>query len=133
MAVVAAGSLARFEGGIGVIPVRLMGAGAAATAAPNVARGANHGSVPWVIARLSVDVESDGEILVDGRGLLIAGGNLIGTNAGQSVRARLFCGPALTATAHDSVLVPLDPAGAFRIKDTHWFRCRPTRVPTRRC
>jgi hypothetical protein len=116
IAVVAASSLARFEGGIGVIPVRLTGAGAAAISVPNVVRGANPGSVPWVIARLRVDVKSDGQISADGRGLLIAGSNLIGTNAGQSVRARLFCGPA--STAHDSGLVPLDPAGDFEIMDT---------------
>jgi hypothetical protein len=118
IAVVAESSLARFEGGIGVIPVRLMGAGAAASPAPNVVRGANPGSVPWVIGRLSVDVKSDGRISVDGRGLLIAGSNAIGTNAGQTVRARLFCGPASTATTHDSVLVPLSLEGDFRIEDT---------------
>ena len=118
IAVVAESSLARFEGGIGVMPVRLTGAGSAASPTPNVVRGANPGSVPWVIARLSVDVKSDGRISVDGRGLLIAGSNAIGTSAGQTVRARLFCGPASTATAHDSVLVPLSPEGDFRIEDT---------------
>ena len=116
IAVVGESSLARFEGGIGVMPVRLTGAGSAASPTPNVVRGANPGSVPWVIGRLTVDVKSDGRISVDGRGLLIAGSNAIGTSAGQTVRARLFCGPA--STAHDSGLVPLDPAGDFEIVDT---------------
>lgn len=112
----AASSLARFEGGIGVIPVRLVGAGAAAMPMPNVVRGANPGSVPWVIARLRAEVRPDGQISADGRGLLLAGGNSIGTNGGQSVRARLFCGPA--STAHDSGLEPLDAEGDVEIEDT---------------
>src|SRR2546430_2535221 len=41
----------------------------------------------------------------------------IGTTANQSVRARLFCGPAATATVHQSGLVPLEPNGDFRIDD----------------
>ena len=99
-------SLVRFEGGIGVIPVR---AGPAA----NIVHGVNPGGQPWVISRLSVDVKLDGRISVDGRGLLFAGGNGIGTNGGQSVLARLFCG----GLAHDSGLVPLEPNGDFRIED----------------
>jgi hypothetical protein len=49
--------------------------------------------------------------LVDGRGLLLAGGNGIGTNGNQSVRAMLFCG----AVSFTSELVPLEPNGDFRI------------------
>ena len=52
--------------------------------------------------------------VVRGRGLLIAGGDGIGTNASQSVRARLFCG-AGPGTPFDSELVPLEPDGDFRI------------------
>src|SRR5690349_12779562 len=50
--------LARFEGGIGVVPVR---AGPAA----NIVRGVNPGGAPWVISRLSVDIQTDGRISVD--------------------------------------------------------------------
>src|SRR5215216_4852792 len=100
----AAELLVRFDGGIGVIPVR---AGPAA----NTVRGVNPGGQPWVIRSLTADVNSDGRILVDGRGLLLAGGDNIGTNGGQSVRARLFCG----LVAHDSPLVPLQANGDFRI------------------
>jgi hypothetical protein len=69
-----------------------------------------------VISRLSADIRSDGRISVDGRGLLLAGGEAIGTNGAQSVRARLFCGPAATATAHSSELVALEANGDFRIE-----------------
>jgi len=96
--------LVRFDGGIGVVPVR---AGPAA----NIVRGVNPGGAPWVIARLTVDVKTDGRISVDGRGLLLGGTDAIGTNGGQSVHARLFCG----STMHDSGQVPLEPNGDFRI------------------
>ena len=100
--------LVRFDGGIGVIPVR-------AGPLPNTVRGVNPGGQPWVIARLTVDVKTDGRISVDGRGLLLGGGDNIGTNANQNVHARLFCGPVVGATVHDSVQVPLEPNGDFRI------------------
>ena len=48
---------------------------------------------------------------------LLAGGNNIGTNGGQNVRAILFCGPAATATSHTAG-VPLAANGDFRIDDT---------------
>jgi hypothetical protein len=99
-------SLVRFEGGIGSQPLRSGGL-------VNDVLGVNPGGRPWVIQRLSVDVKIDGRVSVDGRGLLLAGGNGIGTAAGQSVRARLFCG----GIAHDSPLVPLDSQGDFRIED----------------
>jgi hypothetical protein len=56
---------------------------------------------------------------VVGRGLLLATGNGIGTNAGQSVHASLFCGPAATATEQDTNLagVALEADGDFRIDD----------------
>jgi hypothetical protein len=71
------------------------------------------GGRPWVISRLSVDVKLDGRISVDGRGLLLAGGNNVGRTGGQSVHARLFCG----GIAHNSGTVPLDADGDFRIED----------------
>jgi hypothetical protein len=100
----AAEPLVRFEDGIGVQPLR-------AGPAPNVVHGVNPGGLPWVISRLSADVSTDGRIRVDGRGLLFAGGNNIGTAGGQSVRARLIC----AGVPHDSELVPLDARGDFRI------------------
>ena len=72
---------------------------------------------PWRIADLDADVRSDGRIRVKGRGLLLAAGNGIGTNAGANVFATLFCGPATAATAHSSNRVALDADGDFRIDD----------------
>ena len=99
-------TLARFEGGIGSQPLRSGGT-------PNVVQGVNPGGIPWVIDRLSAEVKTNGRISVDGRGLLLGGGNNVGRAGGQSVRARLFCG----VVAHDSALVPLDADGDFRIND----------------
>ena len=115
-------SLAQFEGAIGVIPV------SSAAGAPNldgtfpnvnrnVVRGVNPPGQIWVIAGLSADVEFGGRITVDGRGLLLGGGNNIGTNGNQSVRATLICGAAAPFTLHDSGLVPLEPNGDFQIDD----------------
>jgi len=98
--------LVRLDGGIGTQPLR-------GGSAPNVVQGVNPAGIPWVITRLSVDVMTDGRISVDGRGLLLAGGNGIGTNGGQSVGARLFCG----TVPHNSTLVPLQSNGDFRIDE----------------
>ena len=101
----AAEPLVRFEDGIGVQPLRAGGL-------PNTVQGVPPAGLPWVISRLSADVSTDGRIKVDGRGLLLAGGNGIGTPAGQSVFARLIC----AGVSHDSELVPLDARGDFRIE-----------------
>jgi hypothetical protein len=104
-----------FKGGIGVIPVT--GVNAATGAANlNVVRGVNPAG-PWRIADLQAFVDFNGRIRVKGRGLLLAAGNGIGTNAGASVHATLFCGPAATATAFDEAGVALDADGDFAIDD----------------
>lgn len=96
--------VARFDEGIGAQPLR-------AGPAPNLVHGVSPGGLPWVISRLTASATSDGKIQVDGRGLLLAGGDNIGTTGGQSVRAKLFCG----GVAFDSDLVPLDARGDFSI------------------
>jgi hypothetical protein len=99
--------LVRFEGGIGSQPLR-------SGPAVNVVHNTNPGGQPWVISRLSVDVRLDGRISVVGLGLLLGGGNGIGTNGNQSVRARLICG----GVAHDTRnVVALEANGDFRIED----------------
>jgi hypothetical protein len=103
-----------FKGGIGVIPVT--GVAANGTVNLKVVRGVNPAG-PWRIADLNAVVESNGHIRVRGRGLLLAAGNGIGTNAGASVHATLFCGPAATATAFDEAGVPLASDGDFVIDD----------------
>lgn len=108
VAAVADDPLVRFDGGIGSTPAALVGGVFVANTVQNV----NPGGRPWVIANLNVDIKTDGRITAVGRGLLLGGGNGIGTNGNQSVRARLFCG----AVAHDSALVPLEANGDFRIE-----------------
>ena len=100
-------SLVRFEGGIGSQPLRAGGL-------TNDVLCVNPGGRPWVIERLSADVNVYGRISVCGRGLLLAGGNNVGRTGGQSVHARLFC----AGVAHNTGTVLLDADGDFRIEDT---------------
>jgi hypothetical protein len=116
--------IARFEGGIGVIPVS-NGAGAmnADGTFPNVklniVRGVNPGAGPWRIADLRAEVQTDGHIKVRGRGLLLASSNSIGQNANQNVFATLICEAAAPFVEHNTAFsVPLEPNGDFRIDDT---------------
>src|SRR2546422_91347 len=70
-------SLVRFEGGIGVDPVS-SGQGTdptATTVTRNIVRGVQPPGQIWRIEDLSANVKTDGHIRVDGRGLLLAGGN----------------------------------------------------------
>jgi hypothetical protein len=116
--------LAKFEGGIGVIPVS-NGAGPvnADGTFPNVklntVRGVPPGAGPWRIADLRAEVSADGRIQVRGRGLLLASGNSIGQNANQSVFATLICEAAAPFVERSTTLagVPLAPNGDFRIDD----------------
>jgi hypothetical protein len=78
---------------------------------PNQVQGVNAGGLPWVIASLKANVQADGHIRVDGRGLLFAGGNNVGRSGNVSVRARLYCDTA----GHDSAPVFLDDDGDFTI------------------
>src|SRR5512138_13881 len=115
--------LARFEGGIGVIPAQ-NGAGPANADGTfpnvrlNIVRGVNPGAGPWRIGDLRADVDIYGRVKVRGRGLLLASGNGIGTNANQSVFATLICEAALPFVEHSTSAVPLEPNGDFRIDDT---------------
>ena len=116
--------LARFEGGIGVIPVS-NGAGpvnpdgTSPNVRLNVVRGVSPGAGPWRIANLRADIDIYGRITVRGRGLLLASGNLIGQNANQRVFATLICEAAAPFVEHStaSTGVPLEPNGDFRIDD----------------
>lgn len=113
--------LARFEGGIGVIPVSA-GQGTEATATVvnrNIVRGVQPPGQPWVIRDLRADVRTDGSIRVDGRGLLLAGGNNVGMTSNLRVFATLICEAAAPFTERNTTLagVPLEPNGDFRIDD----------------
>lgn len=115
--------LARFEGGIGVIPAQ-NGAGTANADGTfpnvklNIVRGVAPGAGPWRIADLRADIYTNGRIKVRGRGLLLASSNSIGQNANQSVFATLICEAAIPFVEHStSASVPLAPNGDFRIDD----------------
>jgi hypothetical protein len=113
--------LARFQGGIGVIPVSSAPGPAlvAETVSRNIVRNVQPPGQIWVINDLRADIRTDGSIRVDGRGLLLGGGNGIGTNAGASVFATLICEAAAPFTERSTNLngVPLEPNGDFRIDD----------------
>jgi hypothetical protein len=116
--------LARFEGGIGVIPAA-NGSGQAdldgtlPNVKLNIVRGVLPGAGPWRIADLRADIDVHGRIKVRGRGLLLASSNSIGQNANQSVFATLICEAAAPFVEHSTtVRVPLEPNGDFRIDDT---------------
>ena len=116
--------LARFEGGIGVIPVTggagpVNADGTFPNVKLNIVRGVSPAG-PWRIADLRAEVFTDGRIQVRGRGLLLASGNSIGTNANQSVFATLICEAAAPFVQLNTSAagVPLAPNGDFRIDDT---------------
>jgi len=114
-------TLVKFKGGIGVIPVS-SGQGAAATATVvnrNIVRGVQPPGQIWRIGDLRAEVKFDGSISVRGKGLLLAGGNGIGTNANQRVFATLICEAAAPFTLRntDTGGVPLEANGDFRIDD----------------
>ena len=114
-------TLARFEGGIGVIPVSnvAVAADGTVTVARNVVRGVNPAGQIWVIDKLDAEVKTNGHITVDGRGLILGGGNNAGRATGQRVFATLICEAATPFTERSTDLagVPLAPNGDFKIDD----------------
>ena len=121
----------KFKGGIGVIPVS-SGVAVAPTAATapvvesvnrNIVRGVQPAGQIWVIDKLDATVSANGRIQVDGKGLILGGGN----NAGRapsgtgalSVFATLICEPAAPFTERISspAGVLLSPNGDFKIDD----------------
>ena len=117
--------LARFAGGIGVIPASNgVGVANADGTFPNVrlniVRGVLPGAGPWRIADLRAEVDLEGQIRVRGRGLLLASGNSIGQNANQKVFATLICEAVAPFVERNTDVagVPLEANGDFRIDDT---------------
>ena len=114
-------TLVVFNGGIGVIPVSsAMGPGPTSTVVNlNIVRGVEPAPQIWVIRDLAASVKTNGTIHVVGLGLLLGGGNGIGSNANASVFATLFCEATAPFTPHSTNLagVPLQPDGDFLIND----------------
>ena len=114
-------SLVKFKGAIGVIPVS-SGVGVAATATVvnrNIVRGVQPAGQIWVISDLKANVKKSGDIKVDGRGLILGGGNNAGRATGQSVFATLICEAAapFTERSTNPVGVALTADGDFKIDD----------------
>jgi hypothetical protein len=114
--------LVRFKGGIGVIPVT-SGVGTATTATTvnrNIVRNIQPPGQIWRIGALDAKIKTNGDIKVEGKGLVLAGGNGIGRPpAGASVFATLICEAATPFIEHSTTLtgVPLAPNGDFQIDD----------------
>ena len=114
-------TLARFKGGIGVIPVS-SGVGTDPTATVvnrNIVRGVQPAGQIWRIADLDATIKSNGDINVAGNGLVLAGGGNIGRATGQSVFATLICEATAPFTEHSTTLtgIQLAPNGDFKIDD----------------
>jgi hypothetical protein len=120
----------RFKGGIGVIPVSSVAGCPAAPAAcvtgppvtvnPNFVRGVSPPGQIWVIDRLDARVSANGSINVEGKGLILAGGNNAGRPPpGTSVIATLICSATtpFTQFSTSTAGVMLSPNGDFKIND----------------
>ena len=118
-------TLARFKGGIGVIPVS---SGVAPVVSQltsevvnrNFVRGVQPAGQIWVIDKLEARVSMNGHIRVKGKGLILGGGNNAGRATGQSVFATLICEAAAPFVERSTTLtgVLLAPNGDFEINDT---------------
>jgi len=122
--VIADDTLVRFQGAIGDIPVSNVAGpvnpdGTFPNVTQNIVRGVAPAGQIWVIAAFRADVKVDGRIRVDGRGLLLGGGNTIGTNGNASVFATLICEAVAPFIQHSTNLagVALAANGDFRIDD----------------
>ena len=125
--------VASFDGGIGVVPVSSFAGplnqdGTFQNVIRNFVKGVRSSTQLWRIADLKAEVTTDGRIKVRGRGLLLAGGDLLGTTANLSVVATLICEPTApfvelsSADTTNGIVwqggVPLEPNGDFRIDET---------------
>lgn len=118
-------SALRFEGGIGSTPVGRINNNGTATPTSddfpeaNIVLGITPGGAPWTIRSLRARIGSDGRISAKGEGLLLAGGNNIGTRGGpRQVLASLFCRATGGAAIgpFNSEFVDLDANGDFEIR-----------------
>jgi len=134
----AAQSELRFKGGIGVQPVS---SGVAVSPTPatapvvesvnrNIVRGVQPAGQIWVIDSLDAKVEGN-HISVQGKGLVLGGGNNAGRATGQFVLATLICQAAVPFTENVTNLsgVPLSATGDFNI-DGDLAPARPAICPS---
>jgi hypothetical protein len=104
----ASDTLARFDAGFGSHPLIAGGA-------PNTARGVAPGGIPWAIERLRARVRENGSITVRGEGLVLAGGDSVGTRGTVThVLATFFCQPGNVGS--DSPPAEISLGGNFEIR-----------------
>lgn len=110
----------RFKGGIGVHPVSNVVAGTPVVVNRNIVRGVQPAGQIWVIDKLDAKVSAGGRITVEGKGLVLGGGDSAGRATGQAVLATLICQPLapFTESRTSSAGVTLSPNGDFTINDT---------------
>ena len=101
--------LARFKGGVGVHPLSNF----TTVPVPNTVRGVSPAGQIWVMDKLEAKVAVNGHITVEGKGLVLAGGNNAGRATGQAVFATLICEATAPFVQHSTALasVPLEPNG----------------------
>ncbi len=120
-------TLVTFRGAIGADGVSgAPGPGPVATSVNrNIVRGVQPPAQLWAIAALRAEVRVDGRISVDGRGLVFAGGDTIGTalvvtpggTTTLNVFATLICETMAPFVERNTNPVPLAANGDFRIDD----------------
>ena len=114
-------TLVTYKGGIGADSV-------SSPATTNIVRGVQPPAQLWAIADFKAEVKADGHIKADGRGLVFAGGDTVGTavvltptggTAGLNVFATLICENVPTFVQRNTNLagVPLAANGDFKIND----------------
>jgi hypothetical protein len=121
----------QFMGGIGVIPVSSVTCMPSATSCvsppatvtvnQNVVRGVQPGGQIWVINQLDAQVSANGNITVNGKGLVLGGGNGAGgVPAGLNVFATLSCQSTSPFGLSSTNLagVPVSSNGNFQINGT---------------
>jgi hypothetical protein len=114
--------LFRFDGGVGVQPFR----SAAGAPALNTVAGVAPGGIPWLIRNFDATIRKNGDVRAHGEGVLLAGGDTLGTRAGpRQIVLSLFCRaapvpPAVTGALNlvpfNSEPVDLDADGDFDVR-----------------
>ena len=121
-------ALAKFKGGIGADGVSsAAGTASVATAVTrNIVRGVQPPAQLWAIADFKAEVKANGHIHAQGRGLVFAGGDTVGTalvitptggTATLMVFATLICENVAPFVERNTGPVPLSAEGDFTIND----------------